>query len=211
MEMSITRALSELKLLEGRISSSIRNLNVIAIGKKSWNTVKGNGDKSKELFIKDAQSSFDSVVSLINRRAKIKSAIVLSNANTEIKIGNKTLTVAEAIERKNFIIYEQQFLQELKSQWAKAVHLLDMENNEVQEKLNRMIEAMTGKDNMKDIAVQSNDLTKGFLEKNIYELVDPVKLEQKIANLETEINLFLHEVDYALSESNAITKITIED
>jgi hypothetical protein len=48
-----------------------------------------------------------------------------------------------------------------------------------------------------------------FREDNILNLVDPLRLKEKIDKLDLEIDTFLNDVDYALSESNAITKIEV--
>ena len=46
---------------------------------------------------------------------------------------------------------------------------------------------------------------------NSYEVVDPLKIDELIAKLETEILDFKTNVDVALSESNALTMIEIPD
>ena len=48
-----------------------------------------------------------------------------------------------------------------------------------------------------------------FIEDNTYELLDPIRVENRIRELDKEITAFETEVDSALSVSNAVTEITV--
>ncbi|HYK73264.1 MAG TPA: hypothetical protein VEV44_09105, partial [Pseudoneobacillus sp.] len=103
MEITIAKGLVELKLLNNRINRVI-NDSVFAgftVGKKVM-----TGFNDIEELEQRAKSDYQSVQDLIKRRNEIKSAIVVSNATTEVQIADKTLTVAEAIERKSSIEYD---------------------------------------------------------------------------------------------------------
>jgi hypothetical protein len=52
-------------------------------------------------------------------------------------------------------------------------------------------------------------LTNSFRENNKVELVDPLDLSVKVAALEEELDAFETNVDWVLSESNAVTKIEV--
>lgn len=47
------------------------------------------------------------------------------------------------------------------------------------------------------------------MERNEYILIDPLKINTRIEELEVKVSSFKAEVDAVLSESNALTKITI--
>lgn len=102
--ISITRALAELKTLAARIGE---------ITTRSWVTVKVNekiGAKTAAEFGEEARSAYQSYTDLLERRNALKCAIVQSNAVTNVEIAGKIYTVAEAIERKNSISFEETML-----------------------------------------------------------------------------------------------------
>ena len=68
------------------------------------------GYKSREDYQTKARASLQKVDALIARRRVIKRAIVLSNAVVTVTVANEEMTVAEAIEMKNFIAYYEEVL-----------------------------------------------------------------------------------------------------
>ncbi|MCM3787426.1 hypothetical protein M3221_03220 [Domibacillus indicus] len=133
MKMSVTRGLAELKLLDKRIKTVMNSAAFVdfAIGEKAV-----NGYTSNKEYEDKVQSAYQSVKDLMKRRNDIKSAIVLSNAMTRVKIADKEYTVAEAIERKTSIQYEVQLMQKMKNEYTKAVNNIQRINEEVKEELN---------------------------------------------------------------------------
>lgn len=209
MEMTITRALAELKLLDARIGSAINSTQFIGGKKKS--ATKVTPTQTVDEFNKSVQSAYDSVKKLIENRKVIKSAIVDSNATTKVKIGEVEMTVADAIERKDSIKYEQMFLNQMINHFNQATAQVNRENEKVQQKLDELLVASFGKENKgktNDNEIQA--ISEPFLAQNEYEVVDPLKLKDKIDKLQFDIQGFTSEVDYVLSESNAITKISVE-
>jgi hypothetical protein len=209
MEMSITRGLAELKLLDSRIRRAMSNTKFVASNKKSAKNV--GGMMTKEEFNKLAVADYTSILDLIERRKQLKSAIVESNAKTEVIISECVYTVADAIERKNNIEYEKTLLNIMRSQVNSAKVDMITKNNAVDANLDRMLETMLGKDNVKASDKDTNVISIQYREDNEYEILDPLNIEKKIRELETEIENFESEVDYVLSESNTITKIVIAD
>jgi hypothetical protein len=110
-QMTVTRALAELKLLDSRINRTINGATFggILVGNKV-----SAGLTSVDDIEKRAKADFQSVKALINSRNEIKSAIVKSNSVVEVEIAGVKLTVAEAIERKTSIQYENNLLASLK-------------------------------------------------------------------------------------------------
>lgn len=207
MEMTITRALSELKLLDKRISRTINEsvLGGFIVGKKPM-----TGFVNQEEIESTAKSNYQSAMDLIKRRNLIKSAIVDSNAKTTVEIAGQKMTVAEAIERKTAINYDKLLLQKLKQEYSKLVRHVDTVNDEVKSRLDRHLETLYGKDG-KVKASENEELIKPFLQENEAKLVDPLNLKTKIDDLTDEIDTFEMEVDFVLSESNTITKIEITE
>lgn len=207
--MSVTRALSELKLLDARINRAISEAEVVSfqVGKK-----KINGHITPEEFKNKAKSHLDSVRSLINRRNEIKSKIVESNAKTVVTFpSGKEMTVAEIIERKTSIQYDKNWLYTLRSQYNNAITKVNRLNDQSKEKLEERIKNYFGKEGTKGKEDEVELITKNFNAENEAILIDPIKVKDVIDKLTSEIEEFENEVDFLLSESNTRTDIEVSD
>jgi len=209
MEMTVTRALAELKLLNDRITRKTNQSFFITANKKSAKKV--NNVTTKEEFVEQVKSNYNSVLDLIERRKKIKSAIVDSNSKTTVKIGEKTMTVAEAIERKESIIFEKNLLNTLQNQYNSAIVSVNRQNEKVQEKLDELLLQSFGKEG-RQMATEDEIgiISKPYLEQNEYEVINPLSLQNIIEGMQKDIEDFTMEVDFVLSESNTITKIVVD-
>ncbi|WNS79495.1 hypothetical protein RRU94_18375 [Domibacillus sp. DTU_2020_1001157_1_SI_ALB_TIR_016] len=207
MKMSVTRGLAELKLLDKRIKTVMNSAAFVdfAIGEKAV-----NGYTSNKEYEDKVQSAYQSVKDLIKRRNDIKSAIVLSNAMTRVKIADKEYTVAEAIERKTSIQYEVQLMQKMKNEYTKAINNIQRINEEVKEELNRKLDALYGRE-AKTKVDENNELVKSYRNDNEAKMIDPLKIRHTYEKLEQEIDEFLSEVDFVLSTSNTLTEIEVPE
>lgn len=207
MEITITRALAEIKLLDSRINKAIQSLVPIAMttGKRSI-----PGYQSNEEFEEKAKSSHQSIKDLIKRRSEIKAAIVKSNAEKKVKIAGVEYTVAEAIDKKNSIQYDEALLQKLKSEYHSAIVKFEHEEERVKDRLDDHLKQVFSRDVKveKDLQREESDV---FIERNQPHLIDPLKLKDEIEKLENEINDFLLNVDFELSTANSLNKIVIPD
>lgn len=208
MKMSIHRGLAEIKMLDKRIERSIQSV-LVGSKKKSADNVH-NTTLNKDKFVETVKANYQSVNDLIDRRTKIKRLIVLSNATTQVEIGGVTYTVAEAIENKKIIEDKKKLLSQMVSQYNAHMANVNRQNENVEQNLDSQIQAMLGSD--KQNKTSSLD---GFIEQyksqNEWELVDGLNIQEEIQKLQTEIEDFETNVDFVLSESNAITMIEIED
>lgn len=207
MEISITRALSELKLLDKRINTAIQSSEFagMAVGKKPV-----QGYFSDEDFNTRVQANWDSVNALIARRDAIKSAITLSNATQEVVVNGVTMTVAKAIDMKNSIGYKKLLLQKMKNDYTTVLVAVSRKNQDVDNKLEQQLAVLYGRD-AKVTDTEREMVTKPYREEHEAKFHDPIKLRDKIEALESEIVGFESEVDFVLSESNTITKIVVPD
>lgn len=208
MKMSIHRALGELKTLDKRIRKEIENTIFIGAKKKSSNTEYKTRTSIVD-FNNNVNSSIQSINDLILRRKEIKEAIVNSNANTFVTIGDNKMTVASAIERKTSIGYDKFLLSKIKEQYALIVGFVEENNEEVECDLSSKIDNMLNandKNNINGI----EEFSKAYRNSNSWEVIDPVDLKSLIDKLEKEITIFENEVDVVLSESNATTFIEVE-
>ncbi len=203
--MSIHRALAELKTLNDRIAKSIQEADFIATDRKSAQKING---LSIEDYEKTIQAGLDKPMSLIERRNSIKDAVVQSNAVTLVTIAGETMTVAKAIERKTSIQLEESLLAAMVFKRRKAINRLTMENDTLSQRLESYLTEILGKkENAKKEEVELH--TKSFMERNEFVLIDPLNLDKRIEELEESISNFKTEVDAVLSESNAMTQISI--
>ncbi len=205
-KMSIHRGLAELKLLDSRINRAIAEGIYCTYNKRSNQKIQGM--EIQDFKDKVIKSSFDKVEELIKRRQNIKSAIVKSNAMTDVEIAGNTMSVAEAIERKNSIEYDRDFLNKLKQQYSTALLNIERNNSTLTERADAQINALyQNKDNVDPSKIQS--LKNDFIEENTFDLINPISIKDKIDELEKEIEEFEVEVDFKLSESNSLTMIEI--
>lgn len=199
--MSVTQALSELKLLRSRIQSAIANSTFITIKKK-----RDLLDTSR--FATEANASYQSYSDLLNRYNKIKAAIVISNATTKVTIGEATYTVAEAVERKRSIEFEKDMLAVMQQQYASSRAQYDAHAASEAARVERLLQSELSKDSKTNVETIAQ-LTETFLSQNKAEIVDPLNLNEKIATATKRIEEFETKVDWVLSESNGKTQISI--
>lgn len=201
-KMSITQALPELKLLEKRITKAAETIN-------DWCKVSHNGAPvDKDKVKKEAEAQLQSYLDLVKRRDTIKRAIVLSNARTRVKIGQFEGTVAEAIEYKMSITYKHILLENMKASLQNRREEYERLKGQVDARLERLLQSELGKD-VKTNPETITALTNSFRDNNKVEMVDPLDLATKIAALEEEIDSFETNVNWVLSESNAVTTIEV--
>ncbi len=200
--MSITQALPELKLLEKRIDK-------ISDSIAEWCKVSHNGapvDKDKHK--KEAEAQLQSYTALLLRRETIKRAIILSNAKSKVKIGQFEGTVAEAIEYKSSIRFKRNLLESMKECLQAKREEYERKKAEVEGRLERLLQSELGKD-VKTNPETITALTTSFRENNKVELLDPLDLSVKVAELEEMLDSFETNVDWVLSEANATTFIEV--
>jgi hypothetical protein len=202
-QISVTRALAQVKSLGERINREFQTQFISSTtgGKHATGDAQVIGDRMK--------ASLQSVNDMIAQRSKLKSAIVKSNSVTTVEINGVKMTVAEAIERKTGIVYEQTFVQTLTNQLNQQSAKVERENIQVNARLDQLIQTTIGKDR-KVNEDEVSAIRDPFLKANKAELLDPSNLRNVIDALSAKIDGFLLEVDYALSEINAVTKISVE-
>lgn len=208
-KMTVHKALAELKVIGDRIISAIQSGVYCKANKHSNEKING---VSVGEFKKQIQGSWDKVNDLIRRRNAIKKAVVLSNATVKVKVGDEEFTVAEAIEMKNSgMEYKKILVNMLNKQYTQAIQTTEKENGEtLQQKAESYVIGLYGSKEGKTNIEEIEKTRKEFVTNNTFELIDPLKICEKIDALEKEISEFESEIDAALSVSNAITELTIE-
>jgi hypothetical protein len=213
-KMSVTRGLRELKLIDARIGSAISKLNALDVSQEKYKGKALRSNMDIKEFESTAQSRYDAVVGLQKRRASIKTAIMISNLKTKVKVGSgkgvKAISVAEAIEYKNQVKYEKELLLTLKKQKQQNDKLIAEAREELDEKIDAMVSQNLGSDS-KNKTQEVENISNAFVKANELRVIDPLKIEAKIKTLEEKIDTFESEVDIVLSESNSKTEIEVEE
>lgn len=207
--MSVHKALAERKTLESRINSLINTSRFINVNKHSNGKIEG---LPVEDYKKMLQGAWDKATDLIKRQEAINRAVTLSNAVTKVKIGEDEYTVAEAIWMKNHGMESYQDLKRrIETQHAQAISALSEKNGkELEERAEKYVTSVYGDKESKTSTDNIEKLRRDFVANQSYDLIDPIKAQEKIEWLEKKINDFMMEVDASLSVSNAVTEITIE-
>jgi hypothetical protein len=200
-QMSITQALAELKLLDKRIQKALDSV--------TWADVKTKSHPvDTEKFGRNVQAEYQSFLALVQRRDRMKRAVVSANAATQVKIGKWEGTVAEAIEYKTSIRYKKQLLDTMRMQLLTAKAQFTSQQESVDARLEKLLHSELGKD-VKTSPETITALTNSFRENNKVELVDPLDLSARTNELEEEIEAFETNVDWVLSETNGKTLIQV--
>ena len=207
--MNIHKALSEVKILNNRIIGKISECQFCVANKVTNKTIKG---KSIDEWKNSVQDNWTSITTLINRRNALKQAISKSNASTEVTIAGKVYTVAEAIEMKQYgMDYYNALLNELRNDFSEANRSVEKTNTDADIKATDYAQNCVGSDKSNTESLREIEkIRTAYYDSHKAELIDPIDITNKIAELEEQISSFTSEVDSVLSVSNATTFITIE-
>ena len=199
-EMTITRALTELKTLDKRIQKNIDSAVFVEHQGKFY-------EPSAE--VRRAQAVYQSINDLINRRRAIKSQIIASNAQTTVTICGQTMSMAEAIEMKSSIKHYQHLLRNMRSQYGQTSRNIETINAQVRRDLESKTHRGGSGNEREESKIDMIDFSSKYMDMHGVKLFDPLKVSSRIDELEAKITGFESEVDYILSEKNAVTKITV--
>ena len=208
-KMSITRALAEIKRLDDRIEKAITSEFVnVAVGRNE-NKRSTNRSETLQDTQSKIQSNRDTLTSMFDKRAKIKAAVVQSNAVTRITLGKEELSVAEAIEKKKSIDLKRRLSINLKQQLNRANELVKNLNEKLDQTIENNLATIYGNDKGKADASMYNAIAEPQKNQKEASLIDPIKIQKWIEELDEEISITDTELDFILSESNAKTEIEI--
>lgn len=155
------------------------------------------------------QEWHDKMEAMFDSRSAIKAAIIASNAATQVVIGSKTVSVAEAIEMKTSVTYKKQLLQVLKSQFNECNSVVTMLNQKLDDTIEANLKAIYGSDKSKAEASAYEAIAKPQREQKEAALLDPKDIQKKIELLTEEIAVIETELDYVLSTSNTTAVIEV--
>lgn len=199
--ISVTQALSELKLVRKRIDN-------VVDGVEFTRLKKANDMLDVTKFSSKATAAHQSFTDLLARYNALKAAIVKSNANTQVTIAGTTYTIAEAVERKRTIEFERNLLVRFQHQFTRVKEDFETHQLNEQARVDRLLTTELAKDAKTNVEV-IQQLTATFLAQNKATIVDPLNLADLIRTMTESIENFETKVDYILSESNGRTMLAL--
>lgn len=204
-EFTLTRALVELKLYDSKIEKAIKELKPVSY---AINKIVVDYRQTKEEFLDNYKAQMQSVSDLRKNKTVLKNALMKANAETIVKIGDKEYTILEALNRKNDIRTEQLLISQLKNHLNNAIARTENIKNDIESNIEKTINSRSSSSSnqSKDYVQTIRDSYKDQMP----ELVNADVVEKLITEKEAEITEFIAEVDFALSEINAITKIKVQ-
>lgn len=208
--ITVTEALAELTLLQKRIESAraaLENgtlITVVEVGKVP------TGFKSREEYEVNAKALVQRVQALLDRRRAIKRAIVVSNASSRVTVAAEEMTVAEAIEMKNFIDYYEAILDTMQSAYTQTRNQYEKAQAKIKERLDKLALEVLGKNEAVN-SDQYQSLVDSFMAREGVELLDPTNISKEIERRTIFIEEFKSTCDRVLSISNATTTVEIPD
>lgn len=210
MRYSITRALAERKVLIKRHEKLVKELELIAVRRGS-RLVGSFSHIKPEDFQSRVKESWQSILSIEKRIDLIKYEIDKSNLTSKITIGSKEMTIQEALVLKNSIALKKSRLLKMKQRFMSERNSFDKALEENKARVEKTVSDTTSSSTTKIDPEFEKNVVKQLDALYGVEFEDPIGLEVAIKQLESEIEEFESNVDYALSESNSQTFIEIPD
>lgn len=216
MEITIHRALSQLKTTQARIEDKFEKDIYVSSTIGKTNMAEG---RPVDAVKREILANFDSMQQLLKNYQTLKLAIIRSNsgiteASTNIKTGmveGMELTVAEAIAIQKYVLpLESQFVRRLENQLNNAKRTIEMTNSQANTEITSVLEALSNKDSKNLDPSQVNTITEAYQQNKFRQLVDPLDLADKIRKLRDKLDALSVGVDAFLSESNAISHINVD-
>jgi hypothetical protein len=216
MEITIHRALSQLKTTQARIEDKFEKDIYVSSTIGKTNMAEG---RPVDAVKREILANFDSMQQLLKNYQTLKLAIIRSNSgiteeSTNIKTGmveGMELTVAEAIAIQKYVLpLESQFVRRLENQLNNAKRTIEMTNSQANTEITSVLEALSNKDSKNLDPSQVNTITEAYQQNKFRQLVDPLDLADKIRKLRDKLDALSVGVDAFLSESNAISHINVD-
>lgn len=207
--MTLTRALAEVKRLGERINKATNEAKFVGLVKGKQHTPVDRTFVSADQLKARIEGDLQSVRDLMLRRAAIKSAISFANSNTSVKVGDSFMTISEAVEKKNSVSYERNLLSKFKAQLQSAATALEQAERELNASCERQVQnSFAGGQKPGEDAIRA--VIQPVIDIHKVSLFDPIGLSNLIEKTERDLDNFLHNVDFALSEVNAKTEIEVK-
>ena len=206
-KMTIHEALCKLKTADKRLYDLEQNSIFIDAKKSVLDKIKGVSVKE---YSQSIQSNYDKINDVLKETQALKAAISKSNAETMITVAGKEMSVAEAIYFFKYGVAQwEELLDKMTTEYKNVTNAVEKKNgSDLDSRAEAYITSLYGskdKVNADEVAKAIED----YKEKQKYELVDPLNLNTRIAELREWIDSFKTSVDSAIQVSNATTIIEV--
>lgn len=180
---------------------------IVGIGVQKTSKVEGEGCTVDEFKVA-SQSRFDSWVNLSDRLIKLRVARNLANATIYITVSGKSMTIDQAIAMKSLLKLQQQAVEGFKRQISAVDVHVTKADNEIRMAVEKSVQTTIASPTplSKEQVTLLQEMYQNSLGKTLV-IGDAVKAG--IKKLEEHIQSFTAEIDYALSEANASTKVDV--
>lgn len=232
--MLVTQALDERDLLAKKIRDKISGASFTDVKKHNEQKVWEQKILAKD-FNQEAECAYQQIMDLIKRFHKIEAAIVASNAKAIIHTSFGDYTVAGAIalrgrmldskklenqastlkgkisesgKDENELDFERILYKKMKRELDERLLTVSMKNNQLESTAESMRLSILGKDSR----VKEDkplEVVNAYIKENTSELVDPLDVRKKVAELQEKREKLISELDTQIKVSNATTVIEI--
>lgn len=205
--ITITRALGELKLIKKRIQDKLGDFKSVDFKQEKF---KGQALLNKmpiEEFEKKAVGDYQSIEDLLSNYSKIKAAIGKKNSETIIDFMGNKISITGLLSMKETLPFRLELLKIMKEQKTLCEKEVAKSLEALENSITKMYEANTGKDRRVS-SEDYNQIAEPLMKANKLTLVDPLNVAVKIQELDNSIKEFIKEIDVKLTEVNST--ITIE-
>jgi hypothetical protein len=221
-QMNMHRLLSELKMLDKRITgyvigeSDIRGrqysekLQLIGAAREIDQKI---GTQTREEYTATLRGNWQMIRALIRNKKSLEAAKVKSNAETIVRIAGVEYTVADAIKRKEDIDYDKELLHLFEMQQQNVIASVENANETAERQADKHVEALfNGQSGKNDASIckEAEQQRENYMKNHRWGIIDPNISDTAIKEMREEISAFEAEVDAVLSESNAVTIVTVE-
>lgn len=210
-KLSITRVMASLKSLDTRLNSAINSGPFVGLTRGTIEPeLIGTTHSTAALFSNAATANYNSILKLMDNRNKLRAALTQSNATVKVTINGVERSIAETLEyRRSVVPVMTSFITLLKGQLHTATTKKEMLDKQLEEQIERQSATLKNDAGKTDpgfltaLRTQIESTTKPMM-------LDPLGLSNIIDKHQKELDNFLLEVDYVLSEVNATTTIEVD-
>lgn len=197
MKKTVLEWLSEAKLLDKKIEKKENEL----LSKFYSISFKHENVDYKEDEVK---SSYQSLIALKENRDKIKNALMIYNATTNITIGKKTMSIVYALSK---LSNKNKFFEKIQETYDSYLEELENKKEISQREINSLDKQLLTKNSI-------SDKDKAFLKiaKSGYEVIihDPLNIVELFSKEQDEEDEFNREVHNKINILNATTYLDID-
>lgn len=210
--MLLTQALRKRQTLKNRIDTAQANLLLVGAVVSSQEIPENQAFKSKEALTQEMRASLTSYRTLVDNYYDLVSKINIANSTNFIRVGDKEVTLATAIEMRNSLSIQRTFVSIIQKQ-KRVIEQRVSDSNEaldrdIQKRVqNSMVDGMTA-----DEVVSLEQQTRERLEKrHLAKIHDPLNIHKLHVDEVDKLSELIDDLDINLNIANATIVIDAVD